>query len=68
MPGATPSQRIVPEPPSRRGEERLDGWGFSDSGFRIDAQGRVEFIGSRYAISGKRIPNLLPWAASCAGS
>ncbi len=67
MARATPSQRIVPDPPSLAGEERLDGWGFRDSGFRVDAQGRVEFIGSRYAISGRKIPNLLPWAEGILG-
>ncbi|HEU4428211.1 MAG TPA: FAD-binding oxidoreductase, partial [Myxococcota bacterium] len=56
------NQRIVPDPPQPRGEERLDGWGFSDSGFRVDANGEVEFTGSRYAIGGKKIPALLPWA------
>ena len=56
------TQRIVPEPPKPRGEERLDGWGFADSGFRVDERGEVEFTGSRYAIGGKKIPSLLPWA------
>jgi len=55
------TQRIVPDPPRPRGEERLDGWGFTDSGFRVDAAGEVEFTGSRYAIGGKKIPSLLPW-------
>jgi len=59
-PNAT--QRIVPDPPRPRGEERLDGWGFTDSGFRVDEGGEVEFTGSRYAIGGKKIPALLPWA------
>ncbi len=60
-------QRIVPEPPSRRGEERRDGWGFSDSGFRVDDLGRVEFTGSRYPLSGQQIPSLLPWAEEILG-
>ena len=67
MARVTPSQRIEPEPPSPRSEERLDGWGFRDSGFQIDAEGRVEFIGSRYAISGHKIPTLLPWAEGILG-
>ncbi len=61
MADANPTQRIVPEPPKPRGQERLDGWGFADSGFRIDAAGEVVFTGSRYAIGGKKIPSLLPW-------
>jgi len=67
MPGVTPSQRITPEPPGPRSEERLDGWGFRDSGFQIDPQGHVTFIGSRYAISGHEIPQLLPWAEGILG-
>jgi alkyldihydroxyacetonephosphate synthase len=62
MAETTRTERIVPDPPSPRGEERLDGWGFADSGFRVDAAGEVEFTGSRYAIGGKKIPALLPWA------
>ena len=64
--GSAP-QRILPDPPRPAGEERRDGWGFRDSGFRIDAEGRVEFTGSRYAISGKKIPGLLPWAEGILG-
>jgi alkyldihydroxyacetonephosphate synthase len=58
------ARRIVPEPPAALppGAESLDVWGFSDSGFQVDADGQVEFRGARYAISGKKIPNLLPWA------
>jgi alkyldihydroxyacetonephosphate synthase len=67
MRGVRPPQRIVPEPPGPRPEERLDGWGFRDSGFEIDPEGRVAFIGSRYAISGQRIPKLLPWAEGILG-
>ena len=67
MPESQPSQRIVPDPPGRRDPERLDGWGFTDSGFRIDDGGQVEFQGARYAISGKKIPGLLPWAEGIIG-
>jgi hypothetical protein len=35
------TQRIVPDPPKPRGEERLDGWGFADSGFRVNEAGEV---------------------------
>jgi len=55
------AKRIVPEPPRSAGEESLDVWGFRDSGFHVNAAGQVAFRGSRYAISGKLIPNLLPW-------
>jgi len=64
-----PATRIVPEPPAPRapGEESLDVWGFSDSGFEVNARGEVAFRGRRYAISGKRIPSLLPWAEGILG-
>jgi alkyldihydroxyacetonephosphate synthase len=63
------ARRIVPEPPApiAPGEISLDVWGFSDSGFQINEAGQVEFRGSRYAISGKVIPNLLPWAEGILG-
>jgi alkyldihydroxyacetonephosphate synthase len=60
-PSLNATARIVPEPPQPRGEERLDGWGFTDSGFRVGPDGEVEFTGARYAIGGKKIPSLLPW-------
>jgi alkyldihydroxyacetonephosphate synthase len=60
-------KRIVPEPPVAAGEESLDVWGFRDSGFHVDEAGQVGFRGSRYAISGKRIPSLLPWAEGILG-
>jgi alkyldihydroxyacetonephosphate synthase len=61
--------RIVPEPPARSEQdaESPDVWGFADSGFEIDAAGRVVFRGSRYPISGKVIPDLLPWAEGILG-
>jgi alkyldihydroxyacetonephosphate synthase len=68
-PTSDPAARLVPEPPTPRaeGSESLDVWGFADSGFQVNARGEVEFRGSRYAISGKRIPNLLPWAEGILG-
>jgi alkyldihydroxyacetonephosphate synthase len=60
-------KRIVPEPPPHAGEESLDVWGFRDSGFAVDPAGQVSFRGARYAISGKRIPSLLPWAEGILG-
>jgi alkyldihydroxyacetonephosphate synthase len=64
---AMSEKRIVPEPPQPAGEESLDVWGFRDSGFLVNAAGEVEFRGSRYAISGQRIPNLMPWAEGILG-
>jgi alkyldihydroxyacetonephosphate synthase len=63
------AKRIVPEPPLPRpsDSESLDVWGFSDSGFQVNEAGQVEFRGARYAISGQRIPSLLPWAEGILG-
>jgi alkyldihydroxyacetonephosphate synthase len=63
------ARRIVPEPPTplANDAQSLDVWGFRDSGFEVDDAGRVAFRGSRYAISGKTIPNLLPWAEGILG-
>ena len=68
-PTSDPAAHIVPEPPTPRaeGSESLDVWGFADSGFQVNATGEVEFRGARYAISGKRIPTLLPWAEGILG-
>src|SRR5512134_3810044 len=62
-------RRIVPEPPVALAPdaESLDVWGFRDSGFTVDAAGQVGFRGARYAISGKAIPGLLPWAEGILG-
>jgi alkyldihydroxyacetonephosphate synthase len=62
-------RRIVPDPlePRAGDVESLDVWGFADSGFGIDASGHVVFRGDRYAISGQRIPDLLPWAEGILG-
>ena len=36
-------------------------WGFNDTRFEINERGCVEMTGSRYAISGQELPQLLPW-------
>ena len=61
------AKRIVPEPPQPAGDESLEVWGFRDSGFQVNGDGQVEFRGARYAISGKVIPGLLPWAEGILG-
>ena len=57
-------ERIVPEAPgaSPADVERLDVWGFADSGFTIDDDGHVTFKGARYPISGQVLDAFLPWA------
>jgi alkyldihydroxyacetonephosphate synthase len=55
--------RIIPEhSPRLPGDaESLDVWGFRDSGFRVLPNGSVTLTGSRYALSGAELPDLLPW-------
>ncbi len=48
------------DPSVPRGE-RFDGWGYTDSGLDLE-DNSVKLIGSRYEMSGKRLPNLLTWA------
>ncbi len=61
--------RIVPGPnPSPEQDvESLDVWGFRDSTFRINTRGHVELTGTRYALSGHELPELLPWVAKTLG-
>ncbi len=62
-------RRIFPEPPRRcpADGERLDGWGFADSGFRVRANGAVELGGDRYDLAGTELPDLLPWVSRTIG-
>jgi len=55
--------RVVPPapPPYPMEEERLDGWGFRDTGFAITPDGAVELTGTRYSLAGAPLPDLLPW-------
>ena len=61
--------RIIPaDAPGRDGdEESLDGWGFRDSEFIVRAHGSVLLTGSRYALSGLELPDLLPWIRNVMG-
>lgn len=55
---------IVPEAPPPRGDsetESLDVWGFRDTRFDINENGRAVIRGTRYELSGKELPRLLPW-------
>jgi alkyldihydroxyacetonephosphate synthase len=55
---------IVPEasPAAGPGEaESLDVWGFRDTHFDISENGHVIIRGTRYDLSGKELPRLLPW-------
>ncbi len=55
---------IIPNPPPTPGAdetESLDVWGFRDTRFDINVNDRVIIRGSRYELSGKELPRLLPW-------
>lgn len=41
--------------------ESLENWGFQDTSFTINDNGSVAITGSRYELSGKELPRLLPW-------
>lgn len=46
------------------GEESQNIWGFSDTAYQATKDGDVEITGKRYATSGQRLPNLLPWISN----
>jgi alkyldihydroxyacetonephosphate synthase len=55
--------RFVPEsyqPPAGE-EESLDVWGFRDTRFELRPDGVVELLGSRYALCGEEMVDLLDW-------
>ncbi|MFW6252875.1 MAG: FAD-binding oxidoreductase [bacterium] len=56
----------MPEPDSD-GAPSPDGWGFADSGFAITDDGKVTMTGSRYPLSGKVLPHLIPWISGILG-
>ncbi|PTB62276.1 alkyl-dihydroxyacetonephosphate synthase [Trichoderma citrinoviride] len=47
--------------------ESDDVWGFKDTSYRANADGTVEVTGSRYLLSGCKLPSLLPWASDVLG-
>lgn len=57
--------RITPgaSPAHEGDEESLDVWGFRDSAFTVLPNGNVVLTGSRYALSGAELPDLLPWTS-----
>jgi alkyldihydroxyacetonephosphate synthase len=58
--------RIIPGPPPAPDTEAIspDVWGFRDSGFVVLPNGSVTLTGTRYALSGTELPDLLPWIKS----
>ncbi len=41
--------------------ESWENWGFRDTSFAINERDTVEITGTRYELSGKELPRLLPW-------
>jgi alkyldihydroxyacetonephosphate synthase len=58
------STRVEPGAPPVDGAsdaESFDVWGFNDTRFQVDSTGTVEISGSRYELSGKKLPSLFSW-------
>lgn len=66
--GETKFTPPAPPPPLAADAEALDGWGFADTKFVVNAAGNVVLTGSRYNISNVELPNLLPWLAQTIAS
>jgi alkyldihydroxyacetonephosphate synthase len=56
-------QRLIPDAPPARDADPLapDVWGFADTRFTLLPNGSVSLTGTRYAIAGQELPELLPW-------
>ncbi|HRI02256.1 MAG TPA: FAD-binding oxidoreductase [Pyrinomonadaceae bacterium] len=54
---------IYPEPVVIGADETesWENWGFRDTSFAINNRDTVEITGTRYELSGKELPRLLPW-------
>ena len=61
--------RIIPAPPVADDDQLIspDVWGFRDTAFTILPNGNVTLTGSRYALSGSELPDLLPWMKHAIG-
>jgi len=47
--------------------ESWENWGFRDTSFAINERDTVEITGTRYELSGKELPRLLPWIRETLG-
>ncbi len=63
MPNARENHRIIPGVAPTTDDDALspDVWGFSDTHFALLPNGSVTLTGSRYALCGQELPELLPW-------
>lgn len=60
---------IIPEPVKIGADEAesFDNWGFQDTRFAINDNGAATILGTRYELSGKELPRLLPWIRETIG-
>lgn len=47
--------------------ESYQNWGFADTSFSMNENGVISVLGSRYELSGKELPRLLPWIREVLG-
>lgn len=59
--GVKPHQQDYREFPGRHNELKWNGWGYADSKFHINNEGKASFTGSRYLLSGQVFPKLVEW-------
>lgn len=52
---------VPPPPPEVSPTEAMDGWGYADTRFEVQADGCVVLTGKRYELSGQKLAALLPW-------
>lgn len=54
---------ITPDPIAIGEDEREshENWGFADTAFAVNERDAVTILGTRYELSGKKLPRLLPW-------
>ena len=46
---------------------RSDGWGYADTEFKVNPDGKIALAGSRYPFSGFVFPNFRPWVEKVVG-
>jgi alkyldihydroxyacetonephosphate synthase len=61
--------RIIPVPaaPEDEGAVSADVWGYRDTAFVISPAGHAMLTGTRYGLSGRELPDLLPWIRQTLG-
>lgn len=47
-----------------KSQKRLHRWGYKDSGFELDGEKSVTFVGNRYEVSGTSMPDFIPYIES----